>query len=73
MPKFKCPIPACTFETDNLDPVIMAALVTTHAKVHDNTMTSAKVGRVKRPTVSSAGREGQGRAKYCGTGRVMFD
>ena len=51
MPKVKCPIPACTFETEHLDPATVAALITTHAKVHENT---AKVEKVKPPTMSSA-------------------
>ena len=51
MPKVKCPIPACTFETEHLDPATLAALITTHAKVHENT---AKVEKEKPPTVSSA-------------------
>ena len=56
MPKVKCPIPACTFETDDLDPTMVAAFtITTHAKVHENTMISAKVEKVKPPTESSAG------------------
>ena len=60
MPTVKCPIPACTFETDELDAVIVAALLTTHAMVHNAAPAApaapaAKVERVKRPSVSSAG------------------
>ena len=51
----KCPIPACEFETDDLDAAIVAALISTHAKVHDTSVTPAKAEKVKRPTVSSAG------------------
>ena len=67
MPKFKCPIPACTFETDDLDPVIMAALVTAHAKVHDTTMTPAKVDP---PVFSWKGRAGQGKVLWDGKSKV---
>jgi hypothetical protein len=55
MPKVKCPIPGCDFETDNLDAVIVAALITTHTKVHDAPMTPAKAEKVKRPSVTSGG------------------
>ena len=58
MPKVKCPIPACVFETDDLDAAIVAALLTTHALVHNAASSTAscnKVEKVKRPTISSAG------------------
>ena len=55
MVRVKCPIPACEFETDDLDAAIVAALISTHAKVHDTSVTPAKAEKVKRPTVSSAG------------------
>ena len=59
MPTAKCPIPACTFENDELDAVIVAALLTTHAMVHNAAPAApaapaVKVERVKRPSVSSA-------------------
>ena len=73
MPKVKCSIPACAFETDDLDPAIVASLVMTHAKVYDNTMTPAKVEKVKRPSMSFAGREGQCRLMYGGTGKVRLE
>ena len=40
---------------DVLDAAIVAALISTHAKVHDTAVTPAKAVKVKRPTVSSAG------------------
>jgi len=56
MPKVKCPIVDCQFETDDLDPAIVAALITTHAMVHNTTApNSNKVEKVKRPSLSSAG------------------
>ena len=55
MVRVKCPIPACEFKTDDLDAAIVAALISTHAKVHDTAVTPAKAEKVKRPTVSSAG------------------
>ena len=55
MVRVKCPIPAYEFETDDLDAAIVAALISTHAKVYDTSVTPAKAEKVKRPTVSSAG------------------
>ena len=49
MVKVKCPIPACEFETDDLDAAIVAALISTHAKVHDTVVTPAKAGKVSDP------------------------
>ena len=60
MPTVKCPITACTFDTDELDAVIVAVLLTTHAVVHNAAPAAlmapaVKVERMKRPSVSSAG------------------
>ena len=55
MPKVKCPYLSCDYETDDLDAAIVAALITTHSIVHSNASTPAKVEKVKRPTISSAG------------------
>ena len=55
MPTVECPIPGCEYETGDFDAAIVAALINTHAKVHDTHQTIAKVEKVKRPTVSSAG------------------
>ena len=55
MPKVKCPIPDCAFETEDLDAAIVAALLTTHALVHNTAASCNKVEKVKRPSISSAG------------------
>lgn len=57
MPSIQCPIPGCEYETDDLDGVLVAALLTTHAMVHAAAPASgsAKTEKVKRPTISSAG------------------
>ena len=55
MPTVECPILGCEYETGDFDAAIVAALINTHAKVHDTHQTIAKVEKVKRPTVSSAG------------------
>ena len=34
MPVVHCPIEGCEYETPNVDPVVAAALITTHATVH---------------------------------------
>ncbi|KAH3820105.1 hypothetical protein DPMN_121849 [Dreissena polymorpha] len=56
MPVVKCPFPNCVCTTDVLDPAIVAALITAHSAVH--TLAPAKTARVekvKRPTVTAAG------------------
>ena len=58
MPTVKCPIDGCLYETPDVDAVLAAALITTHSTVHARATTSvatAKVEKVKRPTISSAG------------------
>ncbi|CAC5355201.1 unnamed protein product [Mytilus coruscus] len=58
MPAVKCPVPDCQYETDNLDAVVVVALLTTHVLVHSapvGAIVSAKIEKVKRPTVASAG------------------
>ncbi|VDI59471.1 Hypothetical predicted protein, partial [Mytilus galloprovincialis] len=54
----KCPVPDWQYETYELEPVVVAALLTTHSTVHSaaaGAIVSAKVEKVKRPTVASAG------------------
>ena len=51
MLKVKCLIPACTFETDDLNPVMVAALITTHTKVHENT--KVKSGKFRHTFANS--------------------
>ena len=56
MPAVECPIPGCTYKTDDLDAIIVAALLNPHSATHSpNLGASAKVEKVKRPTVSVAG------------------
>ena len=58
MPVIQCPVPNCDFQTDDLDAVVVAALLTAHTTVHTvvpNIQNVAKVEKVKRPTISSAG------------------
>lgn len=60
MPSVDCPIPGCTYTTPDLDAVIVAALLNTHATIHAAPTphvagAAVRVERVKRPTISSAG------------------
>ena len=56
MPAVACPIPNCEYMTEDLDAVIVAALLTAHSTTHtQGPATAAKVDRVKRPTISAAG------------------
>ena len=49
--------PLCDYETDDVSDTIAAVLLSTHAISHQPgaTSSSAKVERVKRPVISSAG------------------
>ena len=63
------PIPACAFETDELDAVIVAALLTTHALVHNGAPAApatpvVKVKRAKKHSVSS-GAQVRTRCNFC--------
>ena len=58
MPVIDCPITDCEYATPDVDPIVAAALITTHATIHNATASPAaiaKVEKVKRPTISSAG------------------
>ena len=59
MPVVKCPIVGCPYETADVDAILAAALINTHATVHSRDATASAVAtkteRVKRPTISSAG------------------
>ena len=58
MPVVKCPIEGCGYETPDVDAVIAAALITTHATSHQapsQPTQAARVEKVKRPSISSAG------------------
>ena len=58
MPVIQCPIEGCEYQTPDVDPVVAAALITTHATVHTTphpNVPAAKAEKVKRPCISSAG------------------
>ena len=59
MVKVKCPFPDCTFEAENEEPVVTAALLNIHAAAHTATAiapsTSARADKLKRPSVLLAG------------------
>ena len=58
MPVVQCPIEGCDYRTPDVDPVIAAALITAHATSHQapsQPTQTARVEKVKRPTISSAG------------------
>lgn len=58
MPAIDCPIDGCTYVTPDVEAIIAAALLTTHATIHNKRTTdavAAKVEKVKRPEISSAG------------------
>lgn len=56
MPKIKCPIPECEYETADLDAAIVASILTVHNTVHSsNNVPAAKTEKVKRPSISAAG------------------
>ena len=59
MVKVKCPFPDCTFEAENDEPVVTAALLNIHAAAHTATAiapsTSARADKLKRPSVLLAG------------------
>ena len=58
MPLVKCPIEGCEYETPDVEPIIAAALITTHSTSHrapDRPTQAARVEQVKRPCISSAG------------------
>lgn len=61
VPTVQCPIDGCTYETPDVDPVIAAALVTTHATTHQQpggipaAPSAARAEKVKRPLILPAG------------------
>ena len=58
MPAVRCPIEGCEYETPNVEAVIAAALITTHATSHqapNEPARTARAEKVKRPSISSAG------------------
>ena len=65
----QCPIPGCDYITDDLDAAIVAALLTAHSMIHTQGP-SAKIERVRRPTISLAGSSEDGHISNLG-GRNM--
>ena len=61
MPKYQCPFPECTYETENVKDELAAVLLSVHSTgIHTASPASAawaaaKVEKVRRPTVSAAG------------------
>ena len=65
MPRYRCPYPECTYETDDAEDQLAATLLSIHsAGAHNHTQANggsttqaatAKVEKVRRPTVSAAG------------------
>ena len=54
----ECPVDGCTYNTVDVQPVVAAALITAHALNHKapaEPVLAARVEKVKRPSVSSAG------------------
>ena len=54
----RCPRVGCLYETPDTDPVVAAALITAHATEHNFSgagASTARVEKVRRPCVSSAG------------------
>ncbi|XP_053372940.1 uncharacterized protein LOC128546448 [Mercenaria mercenaria] len=54
MPVVHCPIPGCEYVTDDLEAAIVAALITAHSMAH-TPGPSAKIEKVRRPTITLAG------------------
>ena len=52
MPVVKCPVPSCQYQTDDLDAVIIAALLNAHCITH-SAPSVAKVDKLKRPTIAA--------------------
>lgn len=56
MPAVRCPFPNCNYTTDDLDAVIVAALLNAHTLTHTaNSHPPAPVEKVKRPSISAGG------------------
>ena len=63
MPKYRCPFPECSYDTDDVEDALAAVLLSVHSKgVHTSTENSgtqhtiaAKIEKVRRPTISAAG------------------
>lgn len=56
MPKIKCPILDCEYETADLDAAIVASLLTVHNTIHSsNNVPAVKTEKVQRPSISASG------------------
>ena len=66
MPKYQCPFPECTYETEDVEDALAAVLISVHsngthmpAPTNSNAATqhtnAAKIEKVRRPTISAAG------------------
>ena len=56
MPKVKCPLPDCEFETEDREAPIVAALITAYSLSHSRgNEATAKIEKVRRPTISASG------------------
>lgn len=57
MPKYRCPFPDCTYETEDVTDALATVMITIHNNgVHTNTPASTqahKVDKVKRPTIGA--------------------
>ena len=66
MPKYQCPFPECTYETEDVEDALAAVLISVHsngthmpAPTNSNAATqhtnAAKIEKVRRPKISAAG------------------
>ena len=56
MPSIGCPLEDCDYRTEDAEAAVCVELLKIHATIHStNTSTTAKVEKVKRPTISAAG------------------
>ena len=56
MESINCPVLGCSYSTPaNTDAAVVATLLNAHTTTHNSTNTAAKVEKVKRPTISTAG------------------
>ena len=53
MPKIKCPLENCDYETPDCSDVIVAALLTTHSSIHSHGNIKSTADKIKRPTITS--------------------
>ena len=56
MPIVRCPVPSCDYRTDDVEAVIVAALLNAHSITHSaDTSAGRHTEKIKRPTINSAG------------------